>query len=421
MPVVVVSLNERDVSIEMLERVSVTESQMPDAIAEILKSPYVQEAVILSTCLRTEVYAFVTRFHDGVTSLEDFFCSRLSEASIKVDELCESLKVYFEEAAVRHLFAVSAGIDSPVVGEGEILRQVKNAWDLSQKAGGTGQNLSLLFRYAVATGKKARSMTAIAQGTTSLAHIAVELASKEHGGSLKDREALVVGAGEMGSKIASVLADKSMSLTIVNRGRARANALAQVYNAKVVEISNLHEAMQKADVVLTALTNDEILITRDMLEKIISKRSKPIVLVDAAIPRAIDPGIKNMERVKLFNMDDLRLHAEKGMDSRRSLIIEVQEIMAVEMERYFEDARGRQAAPLVKSLRSKAYDIFDRELEKNQVFSSMDTVQQEEIRKAFSSGLDKFLHEPTIKIKQAAGTSESEILAQSLRSLFGLQ
>ena len=415
----VVSINERDVPIELIEKISVVTSQIPEVSEEILQSPYIQETVVLSTCLRTEIYAFVNRFHDGLAFIENFFRSRC--AVDEADKVCEHLKVYFEEAAAEHLFAVASGIDSPVLGEGEILRQVKHAWEMAQKTGACGANLSLLFRHAIATGKKARSMTTISQGITSLAHIAVELASQENGGNLQNSHALVVGAGEMGSKIVSALADKSISdLSIANRGQAKAKALAQIYDAKVIDMSNLYDAIKEADVVLTALVNDEVLITREIIEEIIASRSKPMVLIDTAVPRAIDPGVKDAAHVKLFNIDDLRLYAEKEFDLRRSAIVHVEEIIAAEMERYFEDARGRQAAPLIKLLRLRAFDTLDKELAKNQIFASLDPSMQEEIRKAFVATLDKFLHEPTIQIKKAVGTSESEILFQSLRTLFGL-
>jgi len=418
-PVVVVSLNERDVPIELIEKIAIADSQIPESSEKILESPHIQEVVILSTCLRTEIYAFVNRFHDGLAFLEDFF--RSGRTVDEADKIREHLKVYFEEAAVEHLFAVASGIDSPVLGEGEILRQVRHAWEMAQKAATCGVNLSLLFRHAVATGKKARSATTISQGITSLAHIAVELASQENGGNLQNRHALVVGAGEMGSKIVSALADKSISnLAIANRGQAKAKALAQIYDAKVIDMSNLYDAIKEADVILTALVNDEVLITREIIEGITASRSKPMVLIDTAVPRAIDPGVKDMEHVKLFNIDDLRLYAEKEFDLRKSAIVHVEEIISVAVERYFEDARGRQAAPLIKLLRFRAFDILNKELEKNQVFSSLDQDMQNEIRKAFTATLDKFLHEPTVQIKNAVGTSESEILFQSIRTLFGL-
>ncbi len=415
-------VNERDVAINILEKISVPDSSVQSSLSVLSESRHIQEAVILSTCLRTEVYAFVSRFHEGIAAIQDFFCMNLAEEKGLSEQLCQSLQVYFEEAAVTHLFEVASGVDSPVVGEGEILRQVKHAWEMAHGLKACGTNMALLFRHAIMTGKKARSDTAIAQGTTSLAHVAVELISQEHGGNLNGSKALVVGAGEMGSKLVSALADRSVSnLTIANRGMARANTLAKTYGAKVVDMASLASAIREVDIVVTALANDGIVITQNLIREMGDSRKTPIVLVDAAVPRAIDPDVADMAHVKLFNIDDLRLYAEKEMDSRRAAVYKVQEIIAAELKRYLDNAKSRQAAPLIKSIRAQAVAIMEAELEKNQVFASLDAGEREKLKRAFESGIDKFLHEPTVSIKQAAAGGDSEMFFRTLRTLFGLE
>ena len=422
MPIVAVCVNERDVAIDILEKVSVSDAHLQSSLAKISKNRYIQEVVILSTCLRTEIYAFVSRFHEGIAALQDFFCTNLSNDKNLSDQLCQSLQVYFEEAAVTHLFEVASGVDSPVVGEGEILRQVKHAWEVAHTHKMCGTNMALLFRYAIMTGKKARTSTAISQGTTSLAHVAVELISKEHGGNLNDRKALVIGAGEMGSKLASALASKSVTnLTIANRGLARATTLAKTYGAKAIDMASLSSAIRDVDIVVTALANDDIVITQNVIKEIVNYRDTPIVLVDAAVPRAIDPLVADMEHVKLFNIDDLRLYAEKEMDSRKAAVYQVQGIVAAELKRYLDNAKSRQAAPLIKLIRSQATHVMEEELAKNQVFVGLDVNEQEKLKRAFESGMDKFLHQPTAVIKQAVTDGDSEVLLQALRTLFGFE
>ncbi len=224
-PVVVVGLNERDAPLELLERLTVPDRELPKALARLGDSPHASEAVILSTCLRTEVYAVVDRFHDGVADIEAFFAS-LGASSDLSGELSERLVLAFDDAAAEHLFEVAAGIDSAVLGEGEILRQVRRAEEIARAERACGPVLGGLFRHAVLAGKRARAETAIARGVTSLAHVAVNLAAR-HCGGLSGRQVVVLGAGEMGAGIVAALGaqEDRPSVAVVNRSlRGRASS-----------------------------------------------------------------------------------------------------------------------------------------------------------------------------------------------------
>ena len=199
MAVVVVGINERDMPLEVFEQGAIAERDLAKAVQALRESQHVSEVVVLSTCLRTEVYAVIERFHDGLADIEAFFGSRSDTAHSSPETLSEHLSCWIDEAAVTHLFEVAAGIDSPLLGEGEILRQVRRAAELAREEHSSGPVLGALFRHAVEAGKRVRAETRIAQGPTSLAHAAVALVADRLTGGLRGRSVLIVGAGEMGA------------------------------------------------------------------------------------------------------------------------------------------------------------------------------------------------------------------------------
>ena len=208
MAVVVVGINERDMPLDVFEQGAIAERDLGKALQALRDSQHVSEVVVLSTCLRTEVYAVIERFHDGLTDIEAFFASRSNALEVGAVPLSEHLACWIDEAAVSHLFEVAAGIDSPLLGEGEILRQVRRAAELAREEHASGPVLGALFRHAVESGKRVRAETKIAQGPTSLAHAAVALAANQLQGGLEDRSVLVVGAGEMGAGFTKALAQE---------------------------------------------------------------------------------------------------------------------------------------------------------------------------------------------------------------------
>ena len=222
--VVAVGINERDVSLDVFEQSAISERDLPKALQVLCSSEHISEAVVLSTCLRTEVYAVVERFHDGLADIESFFRSYSAAMGTDSEVLSELLSCWVDDAAVSHLFEVAAGIDSPVLGEGEILRQVRTAADLARREHAAGLTLGPLFRHAVEAGKRVRSETAISQGTTSLAHAAVALAADHLEGGLAGRTVLVIGAGEMGAGFSKALAQPAAPARVVvaNRSSERA-------------------------------------------------------------------------------------------------------------------------------------------------------------------------------------------------------
>ncbi len=424
MPIVVVSLHERDAPLELLDRLAVSDDEVPKALARLGDSPHLSERVVLSTCMRTEIYAVAERFHDGLADIQRFFEDRLPDSPSDLAALAEALFVEFDETAARHLFEVASGIDSPVLGEGEVLRQVRGAHERARAEGATGPILDGLFRHAVEVGKRARTETAIARGTTSLAHVAVELAAKHLGGSFDEKRVVVVGAGEMGESIVSALTPlvRRAMVVVANRSADRAVELAKGLKGRGVPLDTLGAELVDADVVFSATAASEVLLNADDLRRARTGGHRgALLIVDAAVPRDFDPGVAQLPGVSLLDVDDLRAYAEREIASRRAEIDHVVEIIDDELERYALDTRSRDVAPLVTALRSRAEDVRCAELARAAgAMSEMSDDQRAAVEQMTKRIVAKLVHEPTFALKQQAGTPKGERLAEALRTLFGL-
>ena len=424
MAVVAVGINERDVSLDIFEQSAVSERDLPKALQVLCDSEHVSEAVVLSTCLRTEVYAVVERFHDGLADIERFFRSCSSAMGTDSPPLSELLSCWIDDAAVSHLFEVAAGIDSPVLGEGEILRQVRTAAELARQEHAAGRVLGPLFRHAVEAGKRVRTETAIAQGTTSLAHAAVALAADHLEGGLAGRSVLVIGAGEMGAGFSKALAQPvgPARVVVANRSAERAAAVAEQSGAKAVGLSKLDEELARADLVLTSTAAPDVVLDVARVRRTMRSRpDRPLLVVDVAVPRDVYPAVVDLEGVSLLDVEDVRRFAEARMSTRRGEIPAVRAVLTEELERYRASYAARSAAPVVAALRMRAETIRRAELDRQRArLEALGPEAREIVETVTQRTVAKLLHEPTVRIKDAAGSPRGERLAEALRSLFDL-
>ena len=424
MAVVAVGINERDVSLDIFEQSAVSERDLPKALQVLCDSEHVSEAVVLSTCLRTEVYAVVERFHDGLADIERFFRSCSSAMGTDSPPLSELLSCWIDDAAVSHLFEVAAGIDSPVLGEGEILRQVRTAAELARQEHAAGRVLGPLFRHAVEAGKRVRTETAIAQGTTSLAHAAVALAADHLEGGLAGRSVLVIGAGEMGAGFSKALAQPvgPARVVVANRSAERAAAVAEQSGAQAVSLSKLDEELARADLVLTSTAAPDVVLDVARVRRTMRSRpDRPLLVVDVAVPRDVDPAVADLEGVSLLDVEDVRRFAEARMSTRRGEIPAVRAVLTEELERYRASYAARSAAPVVAALRMRAETIRRAELDRQRArLEALGPEAREIVETVTQRTVAKLLHEPTVRIKDAAGSPRGERLAEALRSLFDL-
>lgn len=420
MSVVVIGLNHRSTPLDLLERVTITDAALPKALHDLISRNDVSEAVVLSTCNRTEVYAVAERFHGAYQDIRDFLAET---AFLAPEDFADHLYTHYDAPAVSHLFAVTAGLDSAVLGESEILGQVKGAWEVAREEGTAGTTLNLLFRHAVEAGKRARTDTAIGRHTTSVSQAAVALAA-DRLGDLTGRQVLVLGAGDMGEAMAlGLLKRGAAGIAVANRTGEKAEALAAAVGGQAVELADLTEALVDVDVLLCSTGATTPILDVDAARAVMVRRpDRPLLIVDIAVPRDVDHEVGQLPGVTLLDMDDLRTFADAGAQARRAEVASVQELLDEELERYVGATSAREVAPMIVALRAQAEAVRTAELERHFArLSSLDDDQMAAVDALTRSILAKLLHDPTVALKDAAGTPRGDRLIASLRDLFGFE
>lgn len=424
MSVVVVGLDQQSSPLGVLERVAVSEQALPKVLAELRERVPVSEVVVLSTCLRTELYAVVDRFHEGVERMHEYLADMAGGSAAEVSE---HLNVLFDDAVAVHLFEVAAGLCSSVVGETEVLGQVRRAIELSEGERAAGPVLSSLFRRAVQVGRKVRTETTIARGTTSLSHVALSLAAEHFDDGLSSRRVVVVGAGDMGESLVSALHSRHApaEVVVVNRTPERARQLSDAVGGRAAGLGDLDDALSDCDVVLVSTGSSLPVLDTEHLGRHGQRRaqegSADLVVVDLSMPRNVEPAVRGLPGIALFDIDDLSAHAEQAMQGRRRELAAARAIVAHELERYRADDRARGAAPVVAALRARLDDLRQAELDRHRRRrSGLDEGQWAEVEAVVADVLAKLVHRPTVALKEAAGTPRGERLVEALRALFDL-
>tara|TARA_B100000959_G_scaffold241607_1_gene263597 strand:- start:2404 stop:3603 length:1200 start_codon:yes stop_codon:yes gene_type:complete len=398
---------------------TIQKTDLPKALADLTSREHVTEAVILSTCNRIEVYAFAEKFHGGYEDIRNFFAEINHVAP---EEFSDYLTGLYDADAVRHLFAVASGLDSVVLGENEILGQVRMAWEVATEESTVGPVLNPMFRHALQVGKRVRTETEISQKTTSVSQAAVAMAD-QHLGGLSNRRVLVVGTGKMGEGLARALNTGGVSeILVANRTWENAVQVADRLQGKPVELNELQKHLAEIDVLLTSTGASSVILEHGDLNEVMRGRSKrELLIVDIAVPRDVDPAAGEIEGVTLLDMDDLRAFAEEGIQARRREITGVQAIIDVELDRYVDETTARSVAPLVAGLRDRAGEITENEFTRfASKLEELDESQRKVVEGLVAGVVGKLLHEPTVRMKDAAGTARGERLAEALRDLFNL-
>ena len=419
MSIVVIGLNHRTVPLSLLERVTIDESRLPKALHDVMSLEHVSEAVVLSTCNRTEVYVVAEKFHPAYADLRSFF-SEL--AFVPPEELVDHLYVHDASSAIGHLFRVASGIDSAVVGEAEILGQVRNAWELAQVEGASGSQMNLLFRHAVEMGKRARSETEIGRHVASVSTAAVAMAA-DRLGSLDGRSILVVGAGEMAEGMIRALASNGVTdIRIANRTWENADELAGRLGGRAIRLAELDDALGEVDLLMTGTGAQSMILEHADLERVMARRDgREILVVDVAVPRDVDPSAAQLPGVTILDMDDLRAFADAGMAERRREVALVQTMVDEEIDRFLAVSSAREVAPLVATLHERAEAVRLAEIDRvGGRLGGLDDRQREALDALTRGIVAKLLHQPTVRLKDAAGTPRGDRLAEALRDLFEL-
>jgi glutamyl-tRNA reductase len=430
--VLVVGLSHKSAPVAVLERAAVSGDTVTKLLRDVVQAEPVAEAFVVSTCNRVEVYADVDRFHAGVTAI----CELLARhCGVPSHELTQYLYVHYEDRAVSHLLAVAAGLDSMVVGEDQILGQVRSAVKLAAEHGTAGRVLGELGRLALRTGKRARAETAIGRAGLSLLSAAVELAAARLGplrpgeDPLAGRDVLVVGAGSM-SGLATATAARSgaASITVANRTRKHAERLAasvSTVTTTVTGLAGLPAAIAAADVVISCTGAAGQVITGDMVSAALAAREAEVdrsalVIMDLAMPRDVEPAVAALPGVVLIGMDQLSQHAGAVRDDD---VAAVRMILEAELAAYQSAMDAARVAPTVVALRAKAAGVVEAELARLAGRLSADDLSGhalDEIAQTVRRVVDKLLHAPTVRVKELAGSPGGEEYAAALRVLFDL-
>jgi glutamyl-tRNA reductase len=417
--IVVFGVNHRTGPLALLERVTIADDAIAKTVHGLMSRPNIREVVVLSTCNRTEVYAVAEKFHGAYGDLRDFFCDL---GGFSADELIPHVYSQHDDAAISHLFEVASGLDSAVLGESEILGQVRIAWERSQREGGALSTLNLLFRHAIETGKRARTETSIGRHTASVSHAAVDMA-RESLGAIDGMTVLVVGAGDMGEGVTVALADSGVGQVLVtNRTIAKAQALADRVSGSVTEFYRLAESLCEADVVVTCTGAGSTVIDADMVKNAMLQRpERPLFIVDIAVPRDVDSDVANIDGVTLLDLDNLRDWASRGQAQRATEALAVRDIIVQEIERFNMETTARQAAPLVAQLHERAEAVRAAEIDRQSKKLSSLTPEQQDAVDAVTKGIvAKLLHDMSVRLKDDAGTPRGERNSAAVRDLFDL-
>jgi glutamyl-tRNA reductase len=442
--VVVVGANHRTASLDLLERMVVTAERLPKLLHALDEASDVSEVAVLATCNRTEVYLVAERFHGAYSEVRDFFSDL---TFLPPDLFADSMYVHYDDSAARHLFEVAAGLDSAVPGEHEILGQVRSAWEVARSEGTARRSLNLLFRHAVEVGKRARTETRIARHVTSVSQAAVVLAAERLSGDfgpmdelvaadgsplpdtgLAGRRAVLVGAGTMARGMASFLAGAGVAeLVIANRTAERAEQLAAslagrgAVQVRAVGLDEIDAPLANADVLLTATNAEDSLISVDRVAAATAGREGRLLVVDVGVPRDVDPAVATLDHVDVIDMEDVAAMTEANLARRHAEADAVRRIVEEELHRFATIVNGRGAAPVITALRRQVDAVRQAELDRHAArLQSLDPEQREAVEALTKGLVAKLLHEPTVRLKDAAGTSRGDRLADSLRDLFDL-
>jgi glutamyl-tRNA reductase len=466
MSVLVVGLNHKGAPLATLERVALVGDALNKLLHDVFRADDVAGALVLSTCNRVEIYAEVRKFHGAVAAI----CELLSRHSeVPQAELTQYLYVHYEDRALQHMLAVACGLDSMVVGENQILGQLRQALRIAREKGTLGPTLSALGSRALRAGKRAQSETSVGQTGASLVTVGLRTAARHLGAgpavgpataaeppSLAGLDVLVVGAGAMsGLAVASVARAGAASIVVANRTRQRAERLAASVGGRAADISGLTDLIAAADLVVTCTGAADHVITRDMVRAAQERRSEnssrgqnpdpqgvsvsagqslsalprteAIVLLDLAMPRDVEPAVGSLPGVVLTDLAMLADEGQAALGGRddggvgRGGVGEVRQIIAEELAAHSSASRAASVSPTVVALRAKAASVVDAELARLAGrMGALDARAMDEVAKSMRRVTDKLLHGPTVRVKELAGAPGADTYEDALRVLFDL-
>jgi glutamyl-tRNA reductase len=412
-------ISHKTAPVALRERLALPEGRAVRVLSELVVSEEVLEAVALSTCNRTELYLVAS---DAVEAENAALAELSRQAGIRPTELLGRLYSLHGRDAVQHLFAVAAGLDSMIVGEAEIQGQVKRAYELALVEGVTGPITNRLFRDALGAGKRARTETAIGRSRVSVSSVAVDIA-RGLLGELETRRVLVVGAGENGELTAQALSEQGVQTVFVaNRRYDRAIGLAQRFGGMAVRFDDLPAQLVEADIVVSCTASPHQIVGRDEMEVVMEQRGRrPLLLIDIAVPRDIEPTVRELAGVTLYDIDDLQREVSRNLSGRDAEATRARSLIGEEVERFEAWLASLDVVPTVSALRERADGIVDQVLRENDTrWESLSEEDRRRVELLARTVVKRLLHEPTVRMRRAGDDDAAYLYVQALRELFGL-
>ncbi len=418
--IAVVGLSHRTAPVEIRERLSIPEVEVGETIQQLRAYPSIQEAAILSTCNRLEVYIVTPEVESGVQQTMQFLAE---SKGIPLPQLRPHLFTLIYQDAVTHLMRVAAGLDSLILGEGQILSQVKKAQQLAQACNGMERILNRLFKDAITAGKRVRTETEIGTGAMSISSAAVELALQEQG-SLSQGKVTVVGAGRMARLLVQhLLAKGAVDITVVNRSLERAEELVKQFEQpiQVRPWEELLPSVAESNLVFTSTGATQPILNRQQLELVLQP-DQPLLMVDISVPRNIDPDVEKLKGVQVFNVDHLSRIVEENRAQRQKIARQAETLIEEEVEEFMDWWRSLETVPTISSLRHKVESIREQEMEKALSRLGQDfTEKHRDIIDALTRGIvNKILHDPMVQLRAKRDIEARRAALRTLQELFNL-
>ena len=406
MGIIVVGLSHKTAAIEVREKLNFPESTLPDALRKLMAYEGIRESLIVSTCNRVEIYASVQESSKGIDRIKQFISDY---HGLSREALEQSLYVYPDAQGVRHTFRVASSLDSMVLGEAQILGQLKDAFDIALKTKTTSTILNKLIKKAISVAKRVRTETKPAEGAVSISTAAVELAKKIFG-ELEGKNVMLLGAGEMAELAAQhLLGNGVKNIMVANRTFERAEDLAKEFKGDAIRFEHFPDALMMVDILICATGAPNYVVNRDMVSRALKeRRHKPIFMIDISNPRNIDPEVDKVDNVYLYDIDDLQSKVDVNTEGRAKEAGKAEEIVMQEVETYLAWERALDAVPTIVDLREKVEDVRKRELEKTLGSLNGITEDQKRAVEAMSQAIvNKLLHAPLVVLKQAASAPDT--------------